>query len=112
MNDEQRMELLRGKCLEFGQGAVARRLGYSPAAVSQVLGGKYKGTLNVFLKRVEEVFGQTMVDCPVMGEITLGKCAETRKRRFASTNPLRVRLFRECQVCRQWTGQPHGEDSE
>lgn len=112
MNEEQLLKLLETKCREFGQGAVARMLDYSPTAVSQVLNNKYKGGLDAFLTRVEEVFGQTMVDCPILGEIALGKCAENRKRPFASTNPLRVRLFRECQICKINSGQAHGGDSK
>lgn len=70
MTNDDRLELLRDTVAELGsQAKVARLLGYSTATVSQVLAGLYKGALDAFLTRVEEVFGKTEVFCPVMGAI-------------------------------------------
>ena len=99
MTQPDRMDLLRAKCKEFSQAEVGRRIGYSPSAINQAIHGNYQGDLTNLLTRVEEVFGQSTVPCPILGEITLGKCAENRKKPFAATNPIRVRLFRECQKC-------------
>jgi hypothetical protein len=99
MTQPDRLELLRQKCQETSQAEVARRLEYSPSAINQALKGSYQGDLTNLLTKVEEVFGQSTVNCPVVGEITLGKCAEHRKRPFAATNPIRVELFRRCQNC-------------
>jgi len=99
MTQPDRLELLRAKCQEMSQAEVARRLDYSPSAINQVLKGSYQGDLTNLLTRVEEIFGQSTVVCPVVGEITLGKCAEHRKRPFAATNPTRVELFRRCHKC-------------
>jgi hypothetical protein len=94
-----RLELLRAMCTELSQAEVARRLEYSASTINQALKGTYQGDLHNLLTRVEEVFGQSTVNCPVVGEITLGKCAEHRKRPFAATNPVRVELFRRCSTC-------------
>lgn len=99
MTQPDRMELLRVKCAELTQAEVARRLEYSASAINQALRGNYQGDLTNLLTRVEEVFGQSTVNCPILGEITLGKCAENRKRPFAATNPTRVALFRTCPKC-------------
>ena len=102
MTDQERMELLRNKCGEFSQAIVALKIDYSKSAVNQALAGKYKGSLNNLLKRVEEVFSQTTVECPVMGGIFLKQCAENRRDELRVTNPLRVKLYRECPSCTAW----------
>lgn len=99
MTQPDRLELLRLKCKESSQAEISRLLGYSPSAINQALKGSYQGDLTNLLTRVEEIFGQSTVLCPVVGEISLGKCAEHRKRPFAATNPTRVELFRRCPKC-------------
>lgn len=99
MTPPDRMDLLRLKCVDTSQAAVARALGYSPSTINQVLKGTYPDS-SIVLTRVEEIFGGTTVECPVvMGPITLGKCAEHRKRPFAATNPLRLLFHRTCPKC-------------
>ena len=93
------MALLRKAVAADGQAAVARRIGYSPSAVNQALKGSYGGSLDNLLARVAEVFGSDTVCCPVMGEISLRRCAEERRKPFAATSPLRARLFRACREC-------------
>jgi len=93
------MQLLRDRCAELGQAEVARRLDYSASAINQALKGGYQGSLDNLLTKVEEIFGSTTVMCPVLGEISLRKCSENRKRPFAATNPLRVQLYRTCKKC-------------
>jgi transcriptional regulator with XRE-family HTH domain len=100
MTTPDRMELLKNKCRELGQAEVARRIGKSDSAISQVLSGKYKGDPAIILQLVEEVFGGTIVQCPVLGPITLGRCAQERKKPFAATNPVRIRLYKACRECK------------
>lgn len=99
MTQPERLELLKKKCAETSQAAVAHKLGCSPSTVNQIIKGNYTGDTGKYLTKVEEIYGQTTVNCPVLGEITLGKCAEHRRRPFAATNPLRVQLYRACQEC-------------
>lgn len=93
------MILFRSKCAELGQATVARALNYSDSAISQALSGKYQGSLDTLLSRVEEIYGSTTVDCPVLGTLTLAQCGSHRRRPFAATNPQRVRLYQACQRC-------------
>ncbi|MBW4056962.1 MAG: helix-turn-helix transcriptional regulator [Proteobacteria bacterium] len=100
------MKLLIDKSAELGQAEVARRLGLSGAAISQILSGKYNAAPDAILSRVIEVFGGLSVECPVLGQIPMARCAEKRKLPFAATNPQRVALFRACQKCPQNGGKP------
>lgn len=95
----ERMALLLRAVNEKGQAQVARELGYSASALNQVLKGSYKGELNNLLRRVAEVYGAETVNCPVMGDISLGRCAEEKKKPFSASSPLRVRLFKACREC-------------
>jgi transcriptional regulator with XRE-family HTH domain len=94
------MELLRDQVRQTSQAEVARRIGYSPSAVCQVLKGTYPNSVELLVK-VEEVYNRTAtIDCPIVGPITPGKCAEHRNRAFAATNPVRVALFHRCPECK------------
>ena len=96
MTQPDLMLLLKEKCAASSQAAVAKRLGYSPSAINQALKGSYQGDLTNLLTRVEEVYGSTTVQCPLQGEITLGKCAANRKLPFITVNPARVQLWTAC----------------
>lgn len=103
MTTSDKMQLLRTKVAELGQAEVARRIGYSSSTISQVLSAKYTGDPATVLNKVEEIFGNSTVDCPYFGHpISLAVCAGHRARPFAATNPQRVQLYRACRNC------PHG----
>ncbi len=99
MTKPDAMQMLRDKVKEHGQAEVARRLGISAAAVSQILSGKYQAAPDAILGRVIEVFGGISIDCPVLGEIPLSQCADERKKAFAATSHQRVALWKACQKC-------------
>ena len=100
MTGDDRLELLRRAVAEAGsQAKVAIKLGYSSATISQVLSCTYQGTTDAILVRVEEVFGNRVVDCPLLGEVGLGRCVEERRRPFSASNPQRVKLYRACRRC-------------
>jgi hypothetical protein len=94
-----RLMLLTATVREKGQAQAARELDYSDAAICQVLKGTYKGDVGRILQRVAEVYGTDTVRCPVLGEISLGRCAEEKKRPFSAASPLRVRLWKACKNC-------------
>lgn len=101
MTQADLMKLLNQKIDESSQANVARLLGISGSALSQLRGGTYNANPDAILQRVREVYGGETVNCPVLGEIPLGRCAEKRKLPFAATNPQRVALYRACQTCPQ-----------
>ncbi|MDW7646443.1 MAG: helix-turn-helix transcriptional regulator [Desulfuromonadales bacterium] len=91
--------LLRRACTEHGQSVVARRIGRSPSALSQVLSGKYQGDPSNILSLVEEEFGGVTVECPVYGyTIPLKRCARER-RNPRHTNPVSRMLANTCPTC-------------
>ncbi len=87
---------LRSACTRLGQKEVARRIGYSPAVISQVVNGKYPGDLGRVQAQVEGVLMKRVVDCPMLGEVTLDVCRGHQRRKFSTTNPMRVQMYRAC----------------
>lgn len=99
MTNKDRLAILRRAVSESSQAAVARRIGRSAAAINQVLKGTYAGNPDIILELAAAAYGSETVFCPVMGEVPLAQCIEYRNRPFAATNPMRVRLYKACQVC-------------
>lgn len=100
MTPEEKLDLLKRAVEEEGsQTRVARKISYSTSAVNLALKGKYGAGLDRLLARVVEVYGSETLICPVLGKISLGRCAEERQRPFSASNPMRVRLFRACKQC-------------
>jgi len=97
-------QILQQHVGEKGQAQVARELGYSAPAVSQILSDKYNGSLENFKARVMAVYGQYgNVSCPELGQITPLKCLETWKRANAvglkCGNPRTAKLHKTCKNC-------------
>lgn len=99
MTGKDRLDILRSAVSATSQAEVARRIGRSPAAINQILKGKYPGNTSAILERVAAQFGADRVNCPVMGQVPLAQCLEERNRPFRATNPVRVRLYRACKNC-------------
>lgn len=99
MTKDDRLDLLRKKVAETSQAEVARRTGYQATTINQVLHGKYPGSPDTVLKKVEEVYSQdATISCPVLGDITPGYCAEQRNLPF-SPDQISVALRRTCPTC-------------
>ena len=98
------IETLRAECERTSQSRAAARLGVSPAMVNQALRGKYKGNLARLERLVRGELMKETVTCPVLGEIGAKRCLDEQARRFASTNPQRVQLYRACR-----NGCPHSD---
>lgn len=99
MTQSDRMEIARRAVTEHGQAEVARRIGRSASALSQVLSGKYAGDPGIILELIEAEFGDSTVACPVLGEVPLITCIEEREKPFKATSSQRVKLWRACQAC-------------
>ncbi|MEB3167885.1 MAG: helix-turn-helix transcriptional regulator [Synechococcaceae cyanobacterium] len=102
------MEIARRAVAEHGQATVARRIGYSPSALSQVLSGKYNGDPAAILETIEAEFGASTVDCPILGSGTpLADCLDARKRAerpFVATSGESTRLYFTCPTCERRKG--------
>ncbi len=101
---EQWIEILRQQAAAKGQAAVAREIGYSPAVVSQVLSGTYRGNLERVAARVAAMYGtRGRVRCPELGEIDPARCADHWERAgrigIRAGNPRTKRLYARCRRC-------------
>ncbi|MDF1555787.1 MAG: helix-turn-helix transcriptional regulator [Deferrisomatales bacterium] len=95
---------LRQQLHTKSQARVARELGYSPGAISQVLKGSYPADTEKIAERVRHVYGSVGgVQCPQLGTITPLRCAQTWKRAKALGvrvgNPATARLHKRCTKC-------------
>lgn len=99
MTQNDRMEIARRAVAEHGQAEVARRIGKSASALSQVMNDKYAGSPDIILELIEAEFGTSTVMCPVLGEVPLATCIEEREKPFKATSSQRVKLWRACQAC-------------
>lgn len=86
-------------CEETSQAAVARRIGYSPAVVSQVRRGTYRGSLEAVERRVRRALMADSIQCPILGEITGENCLEHQRQGLSTASAMRVRLWRACRRC-------------
>lgn len=93
------VEALARACRAETSAAVARRLGYSDAVVSQVLGRKYPGDLDKVFQKIRGAFLGETVMCPILDEIGRDRCLAEQAKPFAATNSTRARLFHACKTC-------------
>lgn len=98
------LAVLAEHCGQRSQRQVAADLGVSPAQVNQVLKGTYKGDTARLQQLVEGRFMQRVVQCPVLGEISVDRCQHHQEREFAATNPQRIMLYKACR-----SGCPHSK---
>lgn len=98
------LEVLRDEINKPGksQNKVAKELGFSSSMISQVLRGKYPGSIENLKLKVEGRYMNLTVSCPVKGEIPVDECREHQSRPFSSANRERVKLYRSCR-----SGCPH-----
>jgi hypothetical protein len=75
---------------------VAERLGYSPAVVSQVLNGSYKGNLERVEGVIRGAFLASIVQCPVNGETPLDVCLKDQNRTPPFASSWRQQVFKAC----------------
>jgi len=93
------VSVMADACDQSSQAQFAKQIGYSPAVVNTVLAAKYNGDLGAVQQAVEGALMHGTVQCPVYGDLEGHRCLEYQRRKFAATNPIRVRLFRACGQC-------------
>lgn len=94
------VQALAGAVDELGsQAKAARVIGYSPAAVNQVLQQKYRGDLDAIERAVRATLMHETTVCPVQGEIRITRCHETQRRPFSAATAASVKQFKACQAC-------------
>lgn len=99
MTTSELLPLFRAKCEKIGQAAVARMIGASPTAVSQLYNGKYPSPPEPLLRLFEEEFCDTTINCPEMGIISLKRCRDERGTPLSTSSPRRIRMHKACEIC-------------
>lgn len=94
--NEPWIETLRQACAGSSQAAVAKRIGYSPTVVNQVLKGGYPGDLQRVQRAVEGALMGITVDCPVIGDMPRQRCIEHQRSPFRATSHMAVQLYDAC----------------
>lgn len=98
------IEILKREVKARGATRVASELGVSKSTVSLVCNGKYPGGTGRIEERIKRIFGNNgHVACPVLGEITPARCAETHAKArsigMKASSPVTLRLYRACRDC-------------
>lgn len=81
---------------QFGLSRTAEKVGYSKAAISTVLSGKYRGTWANVEAAVRGAMMGVKVDCPVLGALGLNRCLFWQKSPLSTANPKSIQLFHTC----------------
>lgn len=104
------MKLLQDAIADSGRGgkaAVARKLGVSRPAISQICNGQYAASTDHIAKKVIAVFGR--INCPHLNmEITPEQCRHNRERDAPTSSPREMKFWRACQTCPQNTQHQTG----
>lgn len=102
-SEEQWFQLLRRAAEETTVTAVAGRLGYGRAAISQVLNGIYLGKPDKIARRVMEVLDRW--PCPYLNtDIAADDCREVHSGPTPSHDPARLAQRRVCRTCQHNQG--------
>lgn len=100
------------ECDRTSVRATCDRLRYSPSVGSQILSKTYQGRFDKVEAAVRGAFLGSTVKCPVLGDLALDKCLYHQGRKFASTNPTRVKLSRTCPTCPHFKKAQSASQSE
>lgn len=93
---------LAAECDRTSQNTVARRLGYSAAALSQVINGRYNADSTALEQVVRGALMALTVTCPVVGDLAADACLAHQRAAWSPHNPQRIAFFRACRA-----GCPH-----
>ena len=98
-------------CDATTQSRAAEAIGYSPAAVSQVLKRAYAGGLDRIEQAVRGAFMAAEVDCPGQGRaIPTNECTTWQRKGYDGSNHCAVAMFRACRSCP--IAQQRGADAQ
>ncbi len=99
------IDALRAECLRTSQNKTADKIGYSGAAISTVLKGKYRGNLKRIEQAVRGALMNGKIACPALGEIPANECVQHLRNaaRWQGTNTMRAKMYRACRACPRFT---------
>lgn len=90
------VRVLSEACAQSTQSAVAKRIGYSASAISQVLSNSYRGDIKRIEQMVSGALMSVTVICPMQGELSRNICLDWQAKPYAPTSSYRVAMYRAC----------------
>jgi len=87
---------LAGNADAHGLKGAGERIGYSTAAISTVIAGKYQGDLVKVEEMVNAALLGETVNCPVLGSISRLQCHAEQAKPIRATNSTSLRLHAAC----------------
>ncbi|NLW36259.1 MAG: hypothetical protein GXY80_12415 [Syntrophorhabdus aromaticivorans] len=98
------INLLRTHVKVKGIRQVAVELGVSKSMISLLCNDKYPASTANIEARIRKVYGNNgLIECPILGQISAARCAETWGRAKAignrASNPETIRLYHRCRQC-------------
>lgn len=92
------LDLLQARVKGSSQAAVARELGLSRSAISQVLSGTYPACTTAIARKVLATYGE--VACPHLGQaIPATACLDFQTRPMSTSNHHALNHWAACQAC-------------
>jgi hypothetical protein len=98
--------ILADECDQTSQSRTAKKIGYSPAAVSNVLKKRYGvdgfgGDLGAVQQAVEGALMAATIDCPVLSHTPKDECLKWQRKakKLMSHSPLSIQMYRACPKC-------------
>ena len=88
-----------------GRKKVAEEIGYSPSSIAVFMSGKWSASPDKIVSAIISAYGGgALVECPILGEITLVECRKNQKdariyKNMPCGDPLTARVFAHCPVC-------------
>ncbi|QND45333.1 helix-turn-helix transcriptional regulator (plasmid) [Rhizobium lusitanum] len=98
--------VLAEECNKGSQSAVAKRLDYSPATISQILSNSYRGDVSRVEQMVRGALMAETIACPALGDLARNTCLSWQAKPYAATSSHRVQMYRACR-----SGCPHSRIS-
>lgn len=90
------VQLLAQCATNNGIASTAKRIGYSPSALSHVLSKSYAGDLTRIEKAVRGALMNEEVECPVVGPMNLARCLSEQRRSDTGTSAARTSIYQAC----------------
>lgn len=83
-------------CDASSQSVVAKKLGYTPSAISQVINAKYDSESPVLEEKVRGMFMSQTVECPITGKLRRHLCQKYQAKKTAASSSTLAAIMRHC----------------
>jgi uncharacterized protein involved in cysteine biosynthesis len=85
----------------LGLKAVATKVDYSIATITNTINCKYPGDMAKVERAVRGALMSATVECPILGTIPTNDCESHQRAEFSTSSPQAAKLARACPSCSQ-----------